>query len=179
MRNSLRRRLSGVAIALALGATAVGVSASSAHADQYFPGPVPAYYYSNGCSMPPLNVLLDQNPPLVDPSPWAFPYVFVVNFRSACDMHDAAYEGGIVYHPATGALMDTRTWSRSTADLVFRSDLKGQCNLQIGANAQVARALCYAIAETYYAAVRAGASGRFDANPFVPGIQASGPRVNN
>ncbi len=66
-----------------------------------------------------------------------------------------------------------------TIDNRFYNDLITSCNRQIGANAPVARTLCYPIAATYYFAVRAAGSSRFDANPAVPGIQGTGTRPNN
>ena len=79
MNNRLIRRLS---VASAVAVTALsGLVAPLAHADT-LPGntpsvPFPAASYSNGCSFPGPNLLFDTSPPLVDPSPWAWPYVFV------------------------------------------------------------------------------------------------------
>ena len=84
---------------------------------------VSATEYGNGCSFPGPNVLFDQSPPLVDPSPWAAPWVFVVNFRPVCDMHDAGYDGGIVFDPISGGYVDTRALSRRTIDDRFYDDL--------------------------------------------------------
>jgi hypothetical protein len=181
MHNRLIRRLT---LASALAATALtGLVAPMAHADTR-PGntpstPFPASVYGTGCSFPGPNVLFDTSPPLVDPSPWAAPWVFVVNFRPACDMHDAGYDGGIVFDPINGPIVDTRGMSRFTIDNRFYNDLLTLCNRQIGWNAPVARSLCYGIATTYYSAVRAAGWGLFDANPAVPGVQWSGTRLNN
>jgi len=179
----MKKRIRRIAIGSAAAASAmVGVAGTAAHADT-LPGntfiPFPAAAYGNGCSFPGPNLLLDQSPPLVDPSPWAFPWVFVVNFRPACDMHDAGYDGGIVFDSINGGTVDTRGQSRLTIDNRFYNDLIRSCNQQIGANAPVARALCYPIAATYYFAVRAAGASRFDANPAVPGIQSTGTRLNN
>jgi hypothetical protein len=178
--NTLLRRL---VIGSAAAVTALAGVASAAHADT-LPGntpsfPFPAAVYGNGCSFPGPNLLLDQSPPLVDPSPWAAPWVFIVNFRPACDMHDAGYDGGIVFDSINGGVVDTRAQSRLTIDTRFYNDLITSCNRQIGANAPVARAQCYPIAATYYAAVRAAGSLLFDANPAVTGRQFSGTRLNN
>jgi hypothetical protein len=173
---------------LALGATVAatsltGLAATTAHADTLpfnTPStPFPASAYGNGCSFPGPNLLLDQSPPLVDPSPWAAPWVFIVNFRPACDMHDASYDGGIVFDPINGSVVDTRTLSRSTIDNRFYNDLITSCNRQIGWNAPAARAQCYTIASTYYLAVRGAGGLLFDANPAVPGVQSTGTRPND
>ena len=176
----LIRRLT---VACAVAATAVTVSvAPLAHADT-LPGntsiPFPAASYGTGCSFPGPNLLFDTSPPLIDPSPWAWPYVFVVNFRPACDMHDAGYDGGIVFDPINGGVVDTRGLSRLTIDNRFYNDLITLCNRQIGGNAFVARSLCYGIAVTYYTAVRAAGWWLFDASPGVPGVQFTGTRPNN
>jgi Prokaryotic phospholipase A2 len=177
---ALRRFALGAAVAAT---TFTGFAAASAHADT-LPGntpstPFPASLYGNGCSFPGPNLLLDQSPPLVDPSPWATPWVFVVNFRPACDMHDAGYDGGIVLDPITGSVVDTRALSRRTIDDRFYNDLITSCNRQIGWNAPAARAQCYTIASTYYLAVRAAGAPLFDASPAVPGVQSTGTRLNN
>jgi Prokaryotic phospholipase A2 len=179
LKQSLRR----FALATTVAATAMtGLAAASAHADtnpENLQRVFAAAEYSNGCSFPGLNVLLDQSPPLVDPSPWAAPWVFIVKFRPACDMHDAGYDGGIVTDPINGGVVDTRTLSRRTIDDRFYNDLITSCNRQIGWNAPAARAQCYTIASTYYLAVRAAGGLLFDANPAVPGVQSTGTRPNN
>lgn len=181
MNHRLIRRLT-MTSAVALTAL-TGLIPPLAHADTK-PGNTPsspflASTYGNGCSVPGPNLLLDSSPPLVDPSPWAWPWVFIVNFRPACDMHDAGYDGGIVFDPINGGVVDTRFMSRLAIDNRFYGDLITLCNRQIGANAPVARSLCYGIASTYYAAVRAAGWWLFDANPFVTGVQFSGTRANN
>ncbi len=171
----------------ALGATAATAAltgfAATTHADTKqgnTPSNLfPASAYGNGCSVPGPNLLFDQSLPLVDPSPWAAPWVFVVNFRPACNMHDAGYDGGIVIDPINGGPVDTRALSRRTIDDRFYNDLVTSCNRQIGWNAPVARAQCYTIAGSYYVAVRAAGALLFDANPAVPGVQSTGTRSNN
>jgi Prokaryotic phospholipase A2 len=176
----LVRRL---AVCAAAAAAAVGgVATTSVHADtnpENFRRVFAAAEYSNGCSFPGANLIFDQSPPLVDPSPWAAPWVFFVSFRAACDMHDAGYSGGIVFDPINGGIVDTRGLSRSTIDVRFYNDLLTSCNRQIGWNAPAARAQCYTIASTYYAAVRAAGAWLFDASPSVPGLQFTGTRPNN
>jgi hypothetical protein len=180
MKNRHARRLALIA---AIAATTItGLAATTAHADT-LPGntsiPFPAASYGNGCSFPGPNLLFDVSPPLVDPSPWAAPWVFFVNFRPACDMHDAGYDGGIVFDSINGGIVDTRTQSRLTIDNRFYNDLITLCNRQIGGNAPIARAHCYPIAATYYWAVRGAGWALFDASPGVPGRQMAGTRLNN
>jgi hypothetical protein len=172
-----------LALFAAVAATAfTGLATTAAHADT-LPGNnftlFPAAAYANGCSVPGPNLLFDTSPPLVDPSPWAAPWVFFVNFRPACDMHDAGYDGGVVFDSINGGAVDTRTQSRLTIDNRFYNDLITLCNRQIGWNAPAARAQCYGIATTYYAAVRAAGWALFDASPSVPGRQLTGTRPNN
>jgi hypothetical protein len=179
MKNRHARRLALSAAVAALSLT--GLASTAAHADT-LPGntfiPFPAAAYGRSCagSGP---VLMDISPPLIDPSPWAAPWVFVVNFRAACDMRDAGYAGGIVFDSINGGVVDTRTQSRFTIDIRFYNDLITSCNRQIGGNAPVARALCYPIAATYFSAMRAGGWPWFDASPAVPGRQLIGSRLNN
>ena len=178
----INRRLRRLALGAAAAATSLtGLAATTAHADTKPENYGRIMYpseYGDGCSFPGPNLILDQSPPLVDPSPWAAPWVFIVNFRSACDMHDAGYDGGIVFDPRRG-YVDTRALSRRTIDDRFYSDLINSCDGQIGWNAPVARAQCYSIAATYYLAVRTFGAPRFDANPAVQGIQGTGTRPNN
>ena len=91
-----RRLAASISVVVGLSA---GLLASPANADTWSDNPpwapVPASYYANGCSVPGPNVLLDQQV-FPDPSPWWF---FPVYFRMACDLHDAGYDGGIVFDP--------------------------------------------------------------------------------
>jgi hypothetical protein len=176
------RSLTRLAIASTIGmASLVGLMVPSAHADtlpgnQF--GPWLPSAYANGCSFPGPNLLLDQHA-IPDPSPWAFPWLFFVNFRPACDMHDAGYSGGWVFDTINGGIIDTRGLSRSTIDARFFYDLITLCNRQIPGHAPVARSTCYALAGTYYGAVRAAGYWFFDASPSVPGQQQFGTRLND
>ena len=178
------RSLTRFAIATTIGlASLAGLMAPSAQADT-LPGNVFAPWlpaaYANGCSFPGPNLLFDQQP-LPDPSPWAFPYLFWVNFRPACDMHDAGYDGGWVFDVIAnnGSVVDTRSQSRATIDAKFFNDLLTLCNQQVPWYAPVARTTCYGLAGTYYAAVRGAGYWLFDASPSVPGRQQVGTRLNN
>jgi hypothetical protein len=177
---SLRRLLVSTAVAV----TAVtAVATTTAHAD-WVPGQYDATRYANGCSGPPWNSLLDWSPPLLDPTT-GFPFflpiprAFSVDFRLACAMHDAGYSGGYVVNPVTGQLTDTRFQDRWSIDVQFNADLKTLCSRTIPWDAPVALGTCFAIADTYFWAVRAAGGSYFDANPFAPGRQPSGTRPNN
>ena len=171
-----RRLAASISVVVGLSA---GLLASPANADTRSDNPpwapVPASYYANGCSVPGPNVLLDQQV-FPDPSPWWF---FPVYFRMACDLHDAGYDGGIVFDPIFGGIVDTRGISRADIDWRFFSDLITMCNRQIPWYAVVAMTSCHTIAGTYYAAVRVAGVSRFDADPALPGVQRSGTRLNN
>jgi hypothetical protein len=180
MKNRLVRRFALSAVVAATSLT--GLATVAAHADTLPANNFTVLFpsaYGNGCSVPGPNLLFDSSPPLVDPSPWAAPWVFIVNFRAACDMHDAGYDGGLVFDTINGGVVDTRTQSRQTIDNRFYNDLITLCNRQIGWNAPAARAQCYSIASTYYFAVRAAGWALFDASPAVPGRQLTGTRPNN
>jgi hypothetical protein len=181
IKRSLRRLLVSTAVA----ATALtAVAATTARADA-LPGLRPVSDYNpNGCSGPPFSSLLDQSPPLLDPTTGVpfflpIPRFFTVNFRGACDMHDAAYAGGFVIDPFNGFPVDTSTQSRLTIDLDFLYDLRTLCRGSIPLDAPGALVACFAVAQTYFTAVRAAGSPYFDASPFVPGIQSVGTRLNN
>jgi hypothetical protein len=174
-----------LAISTALAATAMsGVAATTARADVIPGGFYPAVVYSNGCSGPPFNTLLNQSPPIPDPTtgfPFFFPVprFFVVDFRPACDMHDAGYEGGLVIDPIFGVPVNTSSQSRLTVDLKFLGDLRYLCSRSIPWDAPTALVSCHLLADTYFAAVRAAGRGNFDASPFVQGKQLTGTRPNN
>ena len=171
------RSLRRIALALAVStAVSVGFLAPAARADTLPGGPWPAYYYSDGCGIAPINVLLDTHV-FPDPMPW---FAFPVSFRQVCDVHDAGYSGGLVYNPSDGRVLDLRSWSRAQVDNRFLADLQRACNQQVPPYALVALTSCHAVAVSYYTAVRAVGGARFDAAPGVPGVPTSGgTRANN
>jgi hypothetical protein len=174
------RRLAVTAIAV--GSLATVAAPAAAHADT-LPGntpssPVPAFFYTNGCSTPPFNAVLDTVP-FVDPSPWNWGRTFWVSFRPACDMHDAGYLGGIVFDPVNGGVVNTTTMDRATIDNRFLGDLITLCGRSIPWYAPAALATCVGVASTYYGVVRTFGWALFDASPAVPGQQFVGTRPNN
>ncbi|ADV68309.1 hypothetical protein [Deinococcus maricopensis] len=119
-----------------------------------------------------------------------------VNFRPACDLHDAGYAGGIVYDRINGGVIDFRSWSRLQVDEKFRNDLQTLCRQQVPTPSYkwyqpgtqgVAREKClnrgFGLtswgALSYFDIVRSVGAPFFDADPFTPGTQSSGPRANN
>jgi hypothetical protein len=173
------RRLAVTTI-VALGCLA-GLTAPAAHADT-LPGntpavPFPAAAYSDGCSyVVPFLLPLPDAHVLPDPAPW---FAFPVSFRAACDMHDAGYDGGIVFDSVNGGVVDTRTLTRLQVDSRFFSDLITSCRRQIPFYAVVALSSCFAIAGSYHSTARSIGTLSFDASPAAPGPQPFGARANN
>ena len=115
----------------------------------------------------------------VDPSPWNWGRSFPVSFRPACDVHDAGYDGGIVFDPINGGVVNTTTMDRWTIDYKFLGDLITLCGRSIPWYAPAALATCVGVATTYHGIVRAFGWALFDASPAVPGWQIYGARPNN
>ena len=70
---------------------------------------------------------------------------YTVNFREACNMHDAGYSGAKVHDSfAGGAIVDFLGWSQLKVDGKFLRDMRSLCDSQIPASAPVARADCRA-----------------------------------
>jgi hypothetical protein len=68
---------------------------------------------------------------------------YVVNFRMACNLHDAAYSGAKVADPLNGGVIDTFGWSKLKADEVFLTNMKKLCDQAFkGTGATVALADC-------------------------------------
>jgi hypothetical protein len=71
-----------------------------------------------------------------------------VYLRPACDLHDAGYEGGIVFDPLYRGIVDTRAMSRADIDWRFFSDLVTLRNRKIPWYAVVALSSCHTVAGT-------------------------------
>lgn len=112
---------------------------------------------------------------------------FTVNFRPACNQHDAGYAGVKVVDPINGnRVRNYRTWSRLRVDDKFEADLETMCARQIPSSAKVARRKCFGTggaasigAGQRYEVVRQYGMHFFDADPGQPGTQRRGPRRNN
>lgn len=168
--------------------------------------PLPPSVYSNGCGgqtgIGPVTTLLNW---FLDTArykdSWYNPLAptFVVDFRAACDLHDAGHEGGVVSDPINGGVVDFRTWSRRQVDDKFLADLQTLCSAQVPivdyrwyepGTSGVALEKCrgfgtfnlagflYKGAGEYHAVVRRLGGLFFDAEPAVPGLQRAGPRSN-
>jgi hypothetical protein len=117
---------------------------------------------------------------------------YTVNFKAACDLHDAGYNGMTVYDKINNRTIDFRTWTRKRVDDKFWRDMKMLCDDQIreqedpGVTATVALAKCKGVggaasigSEWLYNKVRYWGSHFFDADLTRPGHQASGHRDNS
>lgn len=69
---------------------------------------------------------------------------YIVNFRQACNMHDAGYSGAKVYDPFSGKVLDLFGWSQKRIDDKFLADMRTLCERRIPASAPVALADCKA-----------------------------------
>ena len=99
---------------------------------------------------------------------------FKVNFRLACDLHDAAYLGAAVADPINGGYVDAFDWTREQVDAKFLADERKLCSEQISSDhsdAQRALAVCVADTRRDRAARKLG--GHFVARPHVAGTWLS------
>lgn len=116
---------------------------------------------------------------------------FTVNFRTACDLHDAGYNGARVRDPLNGnAILDHFDWSQDRIDGKFLRDMRLICDQQIPATAPNARTDCKLRggklsigALTRYNAVRAAGSFSWVGRPRLSGVwvdmaSASGSAFN-
>jgi hypothetical protein len=101
---------------------------------------------------------------------------FTVNFKDACDLHDAGYAGAIVHDKLRGGIKDFRKWTRKQVDDMFLADMRLLCQQQIPSNETIALAKCRGTggnasigAESRYRFVRDHGARFFDAQPGGPG----------
>ncbi len=85
---------------------------------------------------------------------------YVVNFRAACNLHDAGYSGAAVRDEINGGFVDYFGWNKDQVDAKFLADLRKLCEAQIPPSAPVALSDCKnnggktsAGAITYYSGV--------------------------
>ncbi len=106
---------------------------------------VPIESVSNGCgggvaSMEPRfgdrSTYLNSNDPAGQ--------TFVVDFRDACNLHDAGYSGAKVRDKLNGRTIDFFTWTRQEVDEKFLDDMRNLCEKAIPAWAKTALADCKA-----------------------------------
>ena len=67
---------------------------------------------------------------------------YTVNFREACNLHDAGYSGAKVHDAINGGTIDYFTWTQARVDGKFLADMRLLCERQIPAAATVAIADC-------------------------------------
>jgi hypothetical protein len=103
---------------------------------------------------------------------------YVVDFRDACNLHDAGYGGYTVKDKLNGGIVDYHNWSRERVDHKFLEDMKTICRRDIPAVAKTALANCLG-GNARYRLVRAVGSQFFDADLMKPGLQSTGPRDNS
>jgi len=65
-----------------------------------------------------------------------------VNFRQACNLHDAGYGGVAVADPINGGIVDFHAWDRHRVDDKFLRDMQTLCRRAIPAAAKSALAKC-------------------------------------
>jgi hypothetical protein len=135
----------------------------------------------------------DQSPPLPDPwvklalvsngcgggptsdeprwgDKWEFGR-YAVNFRKACDIHDAGYSGAKVTDPFNGnQKVDFYTWTKEQIDKRFYDDLVSICDNTIPAVSSGSRTECYDVALIGYSAVRTFGSKYFEERPALAGV---------
>jgi hypothetical protein len=85
---------------------------------------------------------------------------YVVNFRAACNLHDAGYSGAAVRDEINGGFVDYFGWTKEQVDAKFLADLRQLCEAQIPPSAPGALSDCKnnggkisGGAATYYSAV--------------------------
>lgn len=154
--------------------------------------PVPIEAVSNGCggagwaSLVKVQNYLGNTSTYKDSNTNPLAKSYTVNFKSACDLHDAGYGGAIVKDALRGDIKDFRKWTRKQVDDKFLADMRLLCERQIPATAIVALANCKARggnlsfgAESRYNFVRKFGNLFFDADLKTAGNQRSGTRSNS
>jgi hypothetical protein len=111
---------------------------------------------------------------------------YTVNFKAACDLHDAGYGGHTVADAINGGTIDYHGWSRARVDTKFLADMRRLCGRAIPAAAKTALTNCRARggnasfgAATLYNFVHKHGWRFFDADLTKPGIQRTGHRNNS
>jgi hypothetical protein len=99
---------------------------------------------------------------------------FKVNFRLACDLHDAGYLGAAVADPINGGYVDTFDWTREQVDAKFLADERKLCGEQISSDhSDAQRALAVCIGDTRRSRAPRKFGGHFVARPHVAGTWLS------
>ena len=158
------------------------------------PKPVPIESVSNGCggagwgdTLVRVQNYLGNTSRYADSNINPLARTYPVNFKDACDLHDAGYAGAIVRDKLNGGrIVDFRTWSRERVDKKFLEDMRYLCKRQSPGTALTARKNCQSTggnasvgAKSRFNFVRCWGSLLFDAAPERPGKQRTGPREND
>lgn len=105
---------------------------------------------------------------------------YTVNFRAACNLHDAGYSGAKVKDTLNGGIVDHFTWTQKRVDDKFLADMQQLCVAQIPAAASVAISDCKGRggktsfgAETRYNLVTTAGSLFWRDRPAVQGVWLS------
>lgn len=106
---------------------------------------------------------------------------YTVNFRQACNLHDAGYSGSRVRDPLHGGIAEFLPWNQARVDTKFLADMRLLCRRQIPAAASVARIQCegHGGAFSFGAASRADAVKTFGYWVFLERPRLSGVWVNS
>ena len=148
---------------------------------------------SNGCGGPRWDPVVNGENYLGNTSKYADSNInplartYTVNFKDACDLHDAGYAGAVVRDKLNGnRIVDFRNWSRRRVDDKFLDDMRLLCARQLPKTTLTALKNCKSTggngsygARSRYNVVRCWGNLVFDADPRRPGTQRSGPRVND
>ena len=155
--------------------------------------PVPIESVSNGCggagwkSVVALQNYLGNTSRYADSNINPLARTYPVNFKDACDLHDAGYSGAVVRDKLNGGIVvDFRKWSRKRVDEKFLDDMRYLCKRQLPATAFTALKNCQSTggnasvgARSRFNFVRCWGDRFFDANPARPGTQRTGTRQND
>jgi hypothetical protein len=142
------------------------------------PGPVDPSLHSNGCGpswLPGFYMLINVQKFKGKDSVSKQKVTFDVNFKPACDLHDAGYSGLYVinrFGQGSNANVDYSTWSKAAIDRKFFSDLSKICDITIPATNENARDKCKGWglgAKAYYQAVKRAGRATFDCNISIGG----------
>jgi len=114
---------------------------------------------------------------------------YTVDFKPACDLHDAGYAGVTVADAINGGVIDFHDWTRFQVDHNFWHNMMELCDRKIPASATVARQKCHGYGSRYtptsigsemlFSIVRSIGNSFFDADLTKPGLQETGPRDNS
>lgn len=102
-------------------------------------------------------------------------HTYTVDFRDACNLHDAGYGGFTVHDKLNGRDIDFHNWTRKRVDDKFQSDMWLLCRKRIPPSAKTAVRTCIRDGRRY-AIVRTSGSQFFDYDLMTPGTQGDGPR---